>query len=183
LRGANLDASGQNGGITPLIGGDYQGGDPTGLGTLSNAQSVFVDKYSSIKANALTSENGGKVIIWSDGDTGFRGNIKARGGLKSGDGGFVEVSGKQTLNFVGNVDVDATNGKQGRILLDPADIVIDVDDGDPKTFDISDLRKMTGDITLSATNNIVFNTEKHRWNRSQTGLCLQRWRRRWEYHP
>jgi hypothetical protein len=106
LRGANLDASGQKGGGTILIGGDYQGGDPTGLGTLSNAQSVFVDKYSSVSANALTSGNGGNVIIWSDRDTDFRGNITARGGLETGDGGFVEVSGKQKLNFVGKVDVD-----------------------------------------------------------------------------
>jgi hypothetical protein len=161
LRGATLDASGKKGGGTILIGGDYQGGDATGLGTLSNAQSVFVDKYSSISANALTSGNGGKVIIWSDLDTDFRGNVNVRGGAKSGDGGFVEVSGKQNLNFVGNVDVNATNGKQGSILLDPEDIIINPDDDDDSTFDVSNLQKIVGDITLSATNNITFNTNAY----------------------
>jgi hypothetical protein len=159
LGGANLDASGENGGGTILIGGDYQGGDPTGLNTLSNSRSVFVDKYSSINANALTQGNGGKVIIWSDEKTDFRGNINARGGTEIGDGGFVEVSGKQTLNFVGKVDVDASNGKQGSLLLDPEDIIINPDDDDDSTFDASDLAKMSGNVTLSATNSITLNAD------------------------
>jgi CHAT domain-containing protein len=172
LRGANLNASGEKGGGTILIGGDYQGGDSTGLGTLSNAQSVFVDKYSSIKANAITRGNGGKVIFWSDGDTDFRGNITAHGGLKSGDGGFVEVSGKENLNFVGKVDVDATNGKQGTILLDPTDIIINADDGDDSTFDVSDLQKLQGNVTLAATNSITFGTNTYFAN-SQGTITLQ----------
>ncbi|OYQ61920.1 hypothetical protein B9G53_24845 [Pseudanabaena sp. SR411] len=161
LRGANLDASGENGGGTVLIGGDYQGVDLTSLGTLSNAQSTFVDKYSNINANALTSEDGGKVIIWSDGDTDFRGNINVRGGIETGDGGFVEISGKQNLNFVGKVDVDATNGKQGSILFDPEDIIINADDGNDETFDVSNINKLKGNITLSATNNITLNTNAY----------------------
>ncbi len=172
LRGANLDASGENAGGTILIGGDYQGGDHTGLGTLSNAQSTFVDKYSNISANALANGIGGKAIIWSDGNTDFRGNINARGGLKSGDGGFVEVSGKENLNFVGKVDVDATNGKQGSILLDPENIIINPDDDDDSTFDVSNLQELEGDVTLSATNSIVFNTNAYFVN-SQGTITLQ----------
>jgi len=172
LRGANLDASGQNGGGSILIGGDYQGVDPTGLGTLSNAQFTFVDKYSSINVDAMTRGNGGKVIIWSDGDTDFRGNITARGGLEIGDGGFVEVSGKKNLNFVGQVDVNATNGKQGSILLDPEDIIINPDDDDDSTFDVSDLQKLRGNVTLTATNSIVFNTNTYFINSGGT-ITLQ----------
>ncbi|WP_434685119.1 hypothetical protein [Pseudanabaena minima] len=159
LRGANLDASGENGGGTILVGGDYRGADPTGLGILVNAQFAFVDKYSIINANALTSGDGGKVIIWADADTDFRGNINARGGIETGDGGFVEVSGRQNLNFVGKVDVGAKNGKNGSILLDPTNIIVNADDDDDSTFDISNLQNMRGNVTLSATNNIVFNTE------------------------
>jgi hypothetical protein len=170
LRGANLDASGEKGGGKILIGGDYQGGDPSGLGTLSNAQSTFVDKYSSISANALTSGDGGKVIVWSDLNTDFRGNINVRGGLKSGDGGFVEVSGKEKLNFVGKVDVKAIHGKQGSVLLDPEDIIINPDDYDESTFDVSNLQSIVGDITLSATNNIVFNVQLFRSNGSTVNL-------------
>jgi hypothetical protein len=158
LSGANLDASGENGGGTILIGGDYQGGDSTGLGTLANAQSTFINKNSIINANAFTNGNGGKVIVWSDINTNFQGNINARGGEVTGDGGFVEVSGKQNLNFVGEIDVKANSGKTGSILLDPTDLIINGDDGDESTFDISDLQKLEGDITLSATNDIIFNT-------------------------
>jgi hypothetical protein len=37
-----------------------------------------------------------QVIVWADQVTGFYGNISARGGLNFGNGGFVEVSGKET---------------------------------------------------------------------------------------
>ncbi len=159
LRGSSLNASGENGGGTILVGGDYQGVNSVDSPNLTNAESTFVDKYSKIEASAKSNGNGGKVIIWADMDTDFRGDIKARGGSQSGDGGFVEVSGKQDLNFVGNVDVGATNGAIGSILLDSEDIIINPDDGNDETFDISDLQKIRGNIILSATNDIIFNTE------------------------
>jgi len=42
----------------------------------------------------------------------------------SGNGGFVEVSGKQFLDFQGNVNTLAANGNPGLLLLDPTDITI-----------------------------------------------------------
>ena len=54
----------------------------------------------------------------------FNGNITARGGLFSGNGGFVEVSGKQSLDFAGLVDLRSTLGIAGTLLLDPTDITI-----------------------------------------------------------
>jgi CHAT domain-containing protein len=159
LRGARLDASGENGGGTILIGGDYQGVNSVDSPDLANAETVFVDKYSKIDASAKNNGNGGRLIIWADIDTDFRGDIKAIGGSQAGDGGFVEVSGKQDLNFVGNVDVGATNGAIGSILLDPTDIIIEADDNNDATFDVSNLQKLRGNISLSATNNITFNTE------------------------
>ncbi len=53
LSGAKLDASGKNGGGTILIGGDYQGIDPTGLNTLANARSPL--KRSSRLAGGIRS--------------------------------------------------------------------------------------------------------------------------------
>ncbi|NEP19580.1 MAG: filamentous hemagglutinin N-terminal domain-containing protein, partial [Leptolyngbya sp. SIO4C1] len=50
-----------------------------------------------IKANSDRRGNGGSVVIWSSGTTRFYGNINASGGSISGNGGFVEVSGQQTL--------------------------------------------------------------------------------------
>ncbi|NEP57244.1 MAG: CHAT domain-containing protein [Symploca sp. SIO2G7] len=124
LVGAEVEASGSNGGGTVLVGGDYQG-----LGTVPNAEVSFVSGDSVINADALVNGDGGRVIVWADKVTGFYGDINARGGSNSGNGGFVEVSGKESLAFNGNVDVSAANGTDGTILLDPRDIIIEPDDG------------------------------------------------------
>jgi len=101
--GGNINASGINGGGTVLVGGDYQG-----VGIVPNAARTFVSSDSTINADAVSNGNGGRVIVWADETTRFNGNITARGGLFSGNGGFVEVSGKQFLDFRGNVNTLAT---------------------------------------------------------------------------
>ncbi|MDY7006926.1 MAG: filamentous hemagglutinin N-terminal domain-containing protein, partial [Cyanobacteriota bacterium] len=116
---ANINADGLNGGGQILIGGDFQGN-----GIVPNSQQTFVNNNSFISADATTNGDGGQVIIWSDGITNFAGNISAKGGDFSGDGGFVEVSGKQQLIFDGNVNVSAAFGTPGTILLDPENITV-----------------------------------------------------------
>ncbi len=119
LLSANLNASGTNGGGTILIGGDYQG-----KGTIPNALRTYVSTDSVIAANSLLNGDGGRVIVWADDATAFYGNISVRGGISSGNGGFVEVSGKQFLTFDGRVDTAAPNGLWGTLLLDPDNITI-----------------------------------------------------------
>ncbi len=116
---ANINASGSNGGGNVLIGGDYQG-----KGTIPTANNTFVDKNSSINVDANIDGNGGRAIIWSDEATSFYGNITAQGGKTAGDGGFVEVSGKENLIFKGLVNTSAVNGNFGTLLLDPKNIAI-----------------------------------------------------------
>jgi filamentous hemagglutinin family protein len=118
----NINASGINGGGNVLIGGDYQG-----LGTVPNALRTFVSSDSTINADAVSNGHGGRVIVWADETTRFNGNISARGGLFSGNGGFAEVSGKQSLDFQGLVDLRSTFGIAGTLLLDPTDITISTD--------------------------------------------------------
>ena len=60
----------------------------------------------------------------------FGGSIFARGGDASGDGGFIEVSGKQGLAFVGHADTTAANGATGTVLIDPTDIDVLANDSD-----------------------------------------------------
>ena len=120
LVSANLNASGAIGGGTVLIGGDLQG-----KGTVPNAQFIYVSPDSTIIADALHNGNGGLVVAWSDRATRFFGSITAKGGTNSGDGGFVEVSGKNGLDFQGSVNTQAPNGKTGTLLLDPYNLVID----------------------------------------------------------
>lgn len=180
LIGANVNASGTNGGGTVLIGGDYQG-----KGTVPNASGTYVNSDSVIAANSLLNGNGGRVIVWADEATQFYGTISARGGSHSGDGGFVEVSGKQNLIFKGTVDTSASHGTIGSLLLDPTDIIIlnGTNDGDdngvlnnafgnnaagdngqvlatesaPTTLYESELEGLSGitNITLQATNTIT----------------------------
>ena len=120
LLNSQLDASGQQDGGTILIGGDAHGGNPA----VSNALTTFVNSTSSIKADALTSGNGGKIIVWSDQDTQYFGSLTAKGGAQGGNGGFAEVSGKNTLTFGGLADLSSTKGVSGNLLLDPANITI-----------------------------------------------------------
>lgn len=132
---ATIDVSGEGGGGTILIGGDYMGGhgDPATIGAygieleaeaVATASSVAIDKDTVIRANALEGGDGGKVVVWADRDTTLEGAIQARGGATGGDGGFVEVSGRERLAFSGSVDIGALDGQVGTLLLDPANATI-----------------------------------------------------------
>ncbi|MBT7444161.1 MAG: filamentous hemagglutinin N-terminal domain-containing protein [Methylococcales bacterium] len=123
LDSATLDASGLSGGNIH-IGGDFQG-----KGSRQTSQKTIVSDNVVIRADAVATGDGGQVIIWSDDFTHFSGDISAVGGSVSGDGGFVEVSGKQDLNFTGFVDVSTVNGSIGTLLLDPATIDVSSNTG------------------------------------------------------
>ncbi|MFZ6767290.1 filamentous hemagglutinin N-terminal domain-containing protein [Undibacterium sp. Di26W] len=123
---AQVDASGDTGGGQILVGGDYHG-DNAGV---MNAKRTFVGSDATISANAGKSGDGGKVIVWSDEVTRVNGSISARAGSASGNGGFVETSGKQNLDFHAKVDVSASRGKNGTLLLDPSSITIGGGTGD-----------------------------------------------------
>ena len=115
-----INASGETGGGTILVGGDYQGKNAN----VQNASRTYFGADASLKADAITSGDGGKVIVWADEVTRSYGNISARGGNVSGNGGFVEVSGKQSLDYAANTDTRAANGLTGTLLLDPDSITI-----------------------------------------------------------
>ncbi|MBX9744310.1 MAG: filamentous hemagglutinin N-terminal domain-containing protein, partial [Chlamydiales bacterium] len=84
--GAIIDASGEKGGGTILIGGDYQGNNSE----IKNAEKVFVHRNTEVKADALQEGNGGKIIFWGDESMAYEGHASAKGGSKGGDGGFIE---------------------------------------------------------------------------------------------
>jgi len=118
--GASIDASGHSGGGAVLVGGDFQGKNPN----VRNARQTYVGRDVRLSADAVSSGDGGKVIVWSDEVTRFFGTISARGGTGGGNGGFAEVSGKENLMFAGSVDLSAQLGTTGTLLLDPEDILI-----------------------------------------------------------
>ncbi len=172
LGGATIDVSGDAGGGTVLIGGDYRG-----AGSMPNSARTFVSGDSTINASAITRGNGGKVVVWADEATRFFGTIIARGGEHGGDGGFVEVSGSR-LAFDGNVDTGAPKGSPGTLLLDP-DIInvgtaatddaqlddnqVLTSDGAGNTFEISAGKIVaqlvnSGNVSLAANSTISINS-------------------------
>lgn len=118
LAGATVDASGETGGGRVRVGGGFQGGEG-----LRAAEAVEANASTVLKADAHAAGDGGSVVVWSDGETRFSGVVSAHGGAASGDGGLVEVSGKEALGYSGQVDVSAPAGVAGTLLLDPKNIV------------------------------------------------------------
>ncbi len=142
LDAARLDASGNGGGGTILIGGDYQGSNPE----VRNARRTTVAAGAQITADSFSAGSGGKVIVWSDEFTRFYGQVTSRGVGASGAGGFVEISGKQSLDARGVYDLSATSGVSGTLLFDPANIAISGGTNDG------------GDSTDSSATNLINNS-------------------------
>jgi hypothetical protein len=129
---AHIDASGPNGGGSIYLGGNFHGDGP-----LQDAQQVAVASGAQITANATSDGDGGNVALWSTNGTDFAGDIQALGGPLGGNGGYVEVSAKVGLNFVGQVSTSAPNGQTGTLLLDPTDLYIINGSGGNDDGDIS----------------------------------------------
>ena len=185
---AEVDVSGDAGGGEVLIGGNFQGRGPE-----RNADFTTIGSEVAIQADALTTGDGGRVIVWSDRVTRFYGNISGRGGRDSGDGGFAEISGKQHLQFAPNsIDLSAPKGLIGELLLDPLDIVISDSDGtddsvfsgdnvinfnddSTATYNITPaaFEAIDADITLQALQDITVNSPIDRTGSGDSTLTLQ----------
>jgi filamentous hemagglutinin family protein len=166
-KSAKINASGNAGGGEILIGGDYQGKNSA----IPNAKNTYIAKNAELNADAIQMGNGGKVIVWADDTTQFYGNVFARGGKEGGDGGFVEVSGKEFLHFNGIVNTLAPLGKTGTLLLDPRLITVaatgsatldDVDSfTDTPSTDVtiaaSTINDALSNVVLQANRDIRFN--------------------------
>lgn len=146
---ALLDASGATGGGSIRIGGGFQGNDAE----VMNSRTTNVQKGSLLIANAKESGSGGSVVLWSDGDTMFLGDISAQG---IDAGGFVEVSGRSRLGFDGTVSTMASSGTAGVLLLDPTDGIVST-----ATQDLGGSPFIINSTTLGASlgsNNVVIST-------------------------
>ncbi|MDI9408426.1 MAG: hypothetical protein QM523_04195 [Candidatus Pacebacteria bacterium] len=96
----------------------------SGTVLISSATVTTIGTTAVIRADAAVDGNGGTITVWSDWDTDFRGILTAKGGTDSGNGGFIEVSGK-SVNLLGTVNTMAVNGQAGTFWLDPDDIIVD----------------------------------------------------------
>lgn len=117
---SRVDVSGANGGGEVLAGGGLQGRDAR----YTNANALYMSPGATIRADAIDSGDGGRIVLWSDSATRAFGSISARGGAAGGDGGFVETSGGWLDARPAKVDLGAPRGATGRWLLDPYDLLI-----------------------------------------------------------
>jgi filamentous hemagglutinin family protein len=191
--GASINASGDYSAGTIKIGGGYQGNDAS----ISNAQTTWVQAGANITADSRLNGDGGTVIVWADQKTAYSGSISAQAGTLGGNGGFVEVSGKQWLGFAGTVNTTALNGLAGTLLLDPMDINVVAgglddligtagNDGNPDQLGFGEDIGMTSNIdpafivnlmklntvTLQATNNITITNAIDASTNAENGLGL-----------
>ncbi|MES2091631.1 MAG: filamentous hemagglutinin N-terminal domain-containing protein [Pseudomonadota bacterium] len=153
LNGARIDARGDSGGGSVMVGGDFKG-----EGTARRSSLSYVAKDVVIDASATRSGDGGQVVVWSDGMTAFKGSILALGGALSGNGGVAEVSGKGRLDFDGMVNLSAHNGLRGHLLLDPLNLEIGlVDDlnGDATAGDDITANILAADAPGAGTSKIT----------------------------
>lgn len=135
LAAAEFDASGATRGGEILVGGGARGDGP-----ILNSQYTLVNPYTTLRADATVSGDGGTVVVWSDGRTDFAGTLSARGGASGGNGGWAEVSGLQGLSFDGTVDLSAPLGDGGTLLLDPKNVLF------------ADISERTMPLALALTN-------------------------------
>jgi filamentous hemagglutinin family protein len=150
-----IDVSGQGGGGSVLIGGDYQGSNPA----IKNAQNTTVNKGALINADSTESGDAGNIVVWADGRTEHHGHITAQALGFSGDGGFVEVSGKQILCITDIVNLRSIHGDFGSLLLDPSytgDVIItsgavDAGVGNTLTDGYINGQLAAGDLTITTT--------------------------------
>jgi hypothetical protein len=111
---ASVNASGNAGGGSILIGGDARGANPD----VQNADAVYLGADTTVRADAGSSGDGGSVIIYSKDSTKIYGAVSARGS-STGNGGSVETSGHY-LEVTQAPDV----GSGGSWLIDPYNIEI-----------------------------------------------------------
>lgn len=180
---ADIDARGATRGGDVLLGGNWQGG-----GDERRATQTTVTSDAIINTSGVNTGSAGTAVVWADNHTSFAGTMLAKGGDNGGDGAWVEVSGKNTLDFKGFVNASASNGDSGTLLLDPKNIII-ADGGNTAltstgfntdvavtfTYDasaVTDILNTGTGVVLQANNDITINEAIAVNNPSGTGGSL-----------
>ncbi|QDQ27956.1 filamentous hemagglutinin N-terminal domain-containing protein [Chitinimonas arctica] len=151
---ALIDASGRDGGGSILVGGDFHGANPA----VRNAQFTALGEKARLNADAGGRGDGGTAVVWADQRTHALGKVSARGGALGGNGGNVEISGKQQLSFQADVDTRAAKGKVGHLLLDPANWTVCANVGPGCDQDVGFITGATTNVTLSVANHLIFDS-------------------------
>ncbi|MBC7438049.1 MAG: filamentous hemagglutinin N-terminal domain-containing protein, partial [Bdellovibrionales bacterium] len=141
LQGAQISADGDADGGNLLVGGNKHGNDPL----TPNSQYLYVNSATVLSARSRRAGSGGDVVLWSDGTTRYFGSIDASGAGAGGNGGWVEVSGKESLQFAGPVAAaGGPGGARGTLLLDPKNLTIANASGQLGVLELADPNNEAG---------------------------------------
>lgn len=157
-----IDASGDRAGGLVMVGGNFRG-----LGPERNADTTVITGDSVIRADAVTSGDGGRIAIWGTDGAYVGGEISTRQGALGGTGGFVETSADSLL-----LSARVDTGVGGGFLIDPVDLTIGggpeadplPDSGDFNFDDVTSsvsaatveaVLESGGSLILEAQNNII----------------------------
>ncbi|HXU06751.1 MAG TPA: hypothetical protein VN903_37610, partial [Polyangia bacterium] len=136
---ASLDASGDAGAGRIVVGRKDEAADGT------STRELLVRPGTVLRADAEIDGAGGQILVAAAERTVFGGRASARGGARSGDGGFVEISSTADLVWRGDVETDAPAGRGGRVLIDPKNITISDTTGSLLQFELLDPTPAAGD--------------------------------------
>mgnify|MGYP001101400887 CR=1 FL=1 len=109
------DRSGSNRNSSPRAGGNID----------ISAHAIRIGEQAQLSANGQGQGNGGTIdVIGQQLEFKAGGKISARAGEQGTKGGAVEVSGREHIQFEGQVDTRAANGQVGQLVIDPRNITI-----------------------------------------------------------
>jgi filamentous hemagglutinin family protein len=149
LGSSRVNVSGPTGGGAVRVGGGFQG-----EGTIPTALQTTIAPGATINADAISTGNGGRIVVRSDGVTNFAGNLTARGGAITGTGGAAEIAGSQNLLFRGTTDLSGRIGL-GTLSMSATNLTI----GTSPTATLSEAALVgaaqTANVSLRATNNLT----------------------------
>ena len=155
MENSHILADGDTGGGNLRIGGGIRGEEQA----FQNANSTRIGNGAMLSADARWVGDGGLVVSFAEDELFYDGFASAQGGSQSGNGGFIELSGKQTVEFPSVThlgDTSAVNGHFGTLLIDPTniDVVPDQYEGPTSGLVITNQAISTNLIT----NNVIITT-------------------------
>jgi filamentous hemagglutinin family protein len=104
---------------------DVQGSMHIPEGEISiSAENIILEKPSRLSTSSEFKGHGGTIKVIAENVGGFYGAVESRGGPQTGNGGFVELSGRGYIDLQTIVDRSAPKGMPGMLLIDPSDIQI-----------------------------------------------------------
>lgn len=155
MENSEILADGDTGGGNLRIGGGIRGEEQA----FQNANSTRIGNGAVLSADARWVGDGGLVVSFAEDELFYDGFASAQGGSQSGNGGFIELSGKQTVEFPSVThlgDTSAVNGHFGTLLIDPTniDVVPDQYEGPTSGLVITNQAISTNLVT----NNVIITT-------------------------